>query len=507
MQRPRRQVYYPTVIYLLLYVIIILGGQTAAQNVTFKKRIDNGLNSYGLDVIETDSGYIMIGRGVPESLLNSINIKLFKTDFDGNVTSFREYGVLDEIWEPGFGNSAISTYDGNYALAGVRALATGFQGLLMKFNINLDTLWTKSFSSSGDLSLYQCRQTPDSGFVLVGADNGNDPLSNIILIKTDSLGNEFWRKEYGGAYRDIGWTVELTTDKGFIIGGDSYQDGTLDSRSGIIIKVDSLGNVEWEKLIGSGLDDGAFNINTSSGNGYIAWGNLDTLNRQVPPAFVSRIDVDGNLIWRSLFLLHDIAFLSQCTELSNGNILGVGNVRFDTLPGPFAWLSLHNNSGNKLWEKYYYWNIDTLLGMRITDFIETADGGILVTGAAQRLESDGSIREQFLLMKLDSNGCLINDCGLFTGIEEYVPQDKLTLNVYPNPANTYLNISYTLNTAFAVKPKAVIYNLQGQVMQEFYLETNTGQERISVSGYPSGMYIYQVVSGGQVLGSGKLLIE
>ncbi len=508
MQKPRLEFRYTAMKVLWVFVLAISCGHAFGQNVTFKKRFDNGLDNYGLGVLETDSGYIMYGRGLSATQRqNGVSIKFFKTDLQGNITAFKEFGSQDANWQAGFGNSGVATYDGNYMLAGTRVFSAGHQGILIKFDSNLDTLWTRSFPSSRDISLYQCRETADKGFILVGADNAIDPFSNITLIRTDSLGNELWHREYGGPYRDIGWTVELTPDGGFIIGGDSYQDGALDSRGGIIIKVDSAGNVEWEKLIGSGLDDGVFNVNTYSDSGYIAWGNLDTLNRQVPMAYVSKLDSEGNLVWKSLFFEHEIAFVAQCTELANGNILAVGNVRLDTLPGPFAWLALHDNGGNKLWEKYYYWNVDTLLGMRINDFIETSDGGILVTGAAQRLESDGSIREQFLLMKLDSNGCLINDCGLFTGIEEYFPPNETTVSVYPNPASNYLTISYTSNHNLAVKPKAIIYNLQGQVLQEVVLQSNSGQEQISVAGYASGMYLYQVVSGGQVLGSGKVVVE
>jgi len=207
-QKPRWEVYNTAIrLTIAIVVVLLVSSATSAQTVTFKHRIDNGLDNFGLGVIETDSGYIMYGSGWPASQQNGVSIKFFKTDLLGNITGFREYGSPDANWSPGYGNSAIPTYDGNYALAGTRVFATGHRGLLMKFDQNLDTLWTKSFPSSRELSLYQCRETSDRGFVLVGANSGNDPFSNILLIKTDSLGNELWRREYGGIYRDIGKTA------------------------------------------------------------------------------------------------------------------------------------------------------------------------------------------------------------------------------------------------------------------------------------------------------------
>ncbi len=485
----------------LTYMIGIVSSLDAlSQTVTFNHRIDDGLNNFGLGVIETDSGYIMYGRGWSASLQNGVSIKFFKTDFYGNITDFKEYGAISENWNPGFGNSGTLTYDGNYALAGVRATSTGQRGLLIKFDNNLDTIWFKSFPSADGLAFYQCRETVDSGFVIIGAGSDNDPDNNILLVKTDSLGNELWRQEYGGSYRDIGWTVELTPDGGFIIGGDSYQDGTLDSRSGIIIKVDSAGNVEWDKLIGSGLDDGVFNVNTTMDDGYVVWGNLDTLNPQVPIAYVAKLDLNGNIIWKDLFLSYDIAFLSHCEQLKNGNILSAGEVRLDTLPGTFAWLVLHNAAGNKLWEKYYYWDVDTLLGMRFTDFIETSDGGILLTGATDRLESDGAIREQFLLMKLDSNGCLSNNCGFFTGIKEYIPQGNVNAHLYPNPTTGNLTIELPSE---ATGYTFTLYNILGQLLYESPLAQVTTVLSIN---QPPGLYLYQITGNGAVQ-NGKLLVE
>lgn len=109
---------------------------------------------------------------------------------------------------------------------------------------------------------------------------------------------------------------------------------------------------------------------------------------------------------------------------------------------------------------------------------------------------------------MDSNGCLIDDCGLFyTGVKEAEQQHQVEVPVYPNPATNQFTLTYTSKYNLPIKPQAIVYNLQGQVMQEVSLNGNSWQEQISVASYPSGMYIYQVVSGTQVLVSGKILVE
>ena len=64
----------------------------------------------------------------------------------------------------------------------------------------IDTVWTKSFDSgSGDIG-YSVEQTTDGGFVVAGYTNWEVTVgSDIWLIKMDSLGNEEWNQTFVGS--------------------------------------------------------------------------------------------------------------------------------------------------------------------------------------------------------------------------------------------------------------------------------------------------------------------
>jgi hypothetical protein len=500
MQKPRWQVYNPSVILLFLLVLTILGSQTAAQNVTFKKRIDNGTANRGTGILESDSSYIGIGWGYPHQVQTRY-VKLYKTNFSGNIISFKEYGSNNAFWETGE-SSVVKTFDGNYVLGGTRSDINGNDGLIIKFDKNLDTLWVRIILSSNHIFFYQTRETTDKGLVFVGSSDELDPNANFILVKTDSLGNEEWRKEYGGVFRDIGRTIDLTPDGGFIIAGDKYKDNTLDSRIGYLIKTDSLGNIEWDREFGSGFDDGVFRASTTTDGGYIVWGALDTIDHLLPAIpFLAKLDKNGTEEWRKVFIKtsRKSSFLFQAKELANGNFLAAGEIRNDVLPYAIGWLVMESPTGSTLWERFYYWNIDSVMPISFNDFIETSDGGILLTGYAGYWDEFGAGGTQFLLMKLDSNGCLVNDCGLFTGIEEYVPQQTLQAKLYPNPTTGTLTIELPGGQGGSM----ALYNLLGQSV---YQTTLAGGQTTLTLNLPPGLYLYRIGSGNQAT-NGKLLVE
>ena len=65
--------------------------------------------------------------------------------------------------------------------------------LIMSFNQDLDTLWTKSITidSTKQVYLKDIEPTPDGGYVLAGYNYTNTPQYGWVL-KIDSLGNTCW---------------------------------------------------------------------------------------------------------------------------------------------------------------------------------------------------------------------------------------------------------------------------------------------------------------------------
>ncbi|MCY7410414.1 MAG: T9SS type A sorting domain-containing protein, partial [Chitinophagales bacterium] len=139
-------------------------------------------------------------------------------------------------------------------------------------------------------------QTPDGGYLIGGnTDAGisgdktqtSKGLTDYWIIKTDSLGNKEWDKDFGGEDQDYFSWLEVTADGDFIIGGSSYSDISGDKTQETwgyilnsytndadfwILKLDAAGNKLWDKDFGGDSGDYLSRFSVTDDNGYLLSG-------------------------------------------------------------------------------------------------------------------------------------------------------------------------------------------------------------------------------------------
>ena len=101
----------------------------------------------------------------------------------------------------------------------------------------VEIAWEKKYSRAGNEFVHSFDQTSDGGFIILGQNFSN----NIILIKTDSLGNEEWSKVYDNRSGARGNTVKETSDSGFVV------FGTTSEKTSWLIKTNNSGDTLWTK--------------------------------------------------------------------------------------------------------------------------------------------------------------------------------------------------------------------------------------------------------------------
>ena len=142
----------------------------------------------------------------------------------------------------------------------------------------------------------QISPTSDGGFIVIGrssSSNGdvstNMGQSDFWLVKLDSNGNLQWQKTFGTVDSDLGKSVQQTSDGGYIVGGYIIKNGIY---TGWILKLNNLGVVVWDKKIDNSL---ILNIQQVGGNSYLLSGSID-----FKPALI-KLDNSGNMVWEKQF--------------------------------------------------------------------------------------------------------------------------------------------------------------------------------------------------------------
>jgi hypothetical protein len=153
----------------------------------------------------------------------------------------RTFGGPDLDW----GIFVQQTRDGGYIIVGVTSsYAEDDNVWLIKTDEYGNLEWDKIFFSPGDNWGYSVDQTTDGGYIITGEREVR--AGDAWLIKTDEYGNLEWEKTFGYENEDFGFSVQQTRDGGYVIGGQS----SLKGYNAWLIKTDEYGNLEWEKTFG-----------------------------------------------------------------------------------------------------------------------------------------------------------------------------------------------------------------------------------------------------------------
>ncbi|MFZ8835347.1 MAG: hypothetical protein ACO2O5_14320, partial [Candidatus Caldipriscus sp.] len=110
--------------------------------------------------------------------------------------------------------------------------------------------FAKTYGGAYNNEATSVQQTSDGGYIVAGGTNSFGAGSyDIFLIKTDANGNIIWAKTYGGTDNDWAYSVQQTSDGGYIVAGSTYSFGA-GSYDIFLIKTDANGNIIWAKTYG-----------------------------------------------------------------------------------------------------------------------------------------------------------------------------------------------------------------------------------------------------------------
>jgi hypothetical protein len=238
----------------------------------------------------SDGGYIV--AGVTWSFgVDSGDIFFIKTDANGNIIWAKTYGGTNYD----LAYSVQQTSDGGYIVAGITASfgAGGYDIFLVKTDANGNLQWAKTYGGTSWDRAFSVQQTSDGGYIVAGwTDSFSAGLGDIFLIRTDASGNISWAKTYGGGSFDRAYSVQQTSDGGYIAAGFTRSFGAGDDNI-FLIRTDASGNISWAKTYGGTYYDYAYSVQQTSDGGYILAG--ETVSFGAGGAFLVKTDANGNI--------------------------------------------------------------------------------------------------------------------------------------------------------------------------------------------------------------------
>jgi len=300
-----------------------------------------------------------------------------------------------------FGRSIQQTSDGGYVITG----STGSYGagnadvFVVKLDSSGNLSWAKTIGGADYDYGYSIQQTSDGGYVIAGYTGNYDAGDyDVFVVKLDSSGNLSWAKTIGGADYDYGYSIQQTSDGGYVVTGEtkSYAAGGSDV---FVVKLDSSGNLSWAKTIGGASDDYGYSIQQTSDGGYVITGSTDSYGAGDFDVFVVKLDSSGNLSWAKTIGGASYGYGNSIQQTSDGGYVIAGHTGSYGAGNADVFAVKLDSSGNLSWAK--------TIGGTNSDYgrsiQQASDGGYVITGSTY---SYGAGNSDVFVVKLDSSGNL-----------------------------------------------------------------------------------------------------
>ena len=489
------------------------------------------------DMVSTPGGYLI--AGVTNS--NDGTVSYNHGESDGWVVKINKSG--DYLWEKTFGGSRQDAFrrifkctDNSYYILGGSDSDDGDISYdpypnngdlwIVKIDSSGNILWNKILGGNGDEYFYSGKVAEDGGVIALAktaSDSGDVSvyfgLFDFWIVKLSPEGDIEWDYTLGSDWQDEVGDILLTDDGGYLVSGASFMTGggnvNCESHGwadAIVVKLDSLKNIEWQQCYG-GSDGEKFTVSLPTTDGYLFAGMTFSSDGQITEyhgdgdIWVVKTDSLGNLLWQKSYGGSNYEFPNRLFETNSGFAI-IGSTASND----------GNVSGNHGYDEYQ----DDVWILNI-DYNGEIISQQCIGGKGNEALFRGAVRNNdhaYVIATNSSNGpsfdvqCEINvntyyDWWVFEAKDTSVGispnySNAIKLQVYPNPADDFVRFDYAFSESSETATLRIM-NLHGIELKKIPLATQ-GIEIWSCSDVVPGMYFYQISQEGQPLSQGKIII-
>ena len=378
-----------------LFVLLLVSFANAQQRWT--KTYGGASYDVGNSARQTsDGGYIIVGgtssygHGFPD-----LDMWLIKTNASGDTLWTRTYGGTHND----FGAAVRQTSDRGYIIAGYTLSfgAGSYDVWLIKTDSSGETLWTRTFGGAVDEEGCDVQQTLDGGFIVAGYTTSFGAGGcDVYLVKTNASGDTLWTRTYGGTGADVGNSVEQTADSGYIVAGytNSFGAGGNDV---YLIKTNAAGDTTWTRTGGTSADDLGYSVRQTSDRGYIIAGNTSSSVADSDDVYLIKTNASGDTLWTRTYGGTGTDWGYSVGLTSNGGYVIAGLTSSFGSGNADVYAIKMSASGDTLWTRTFG-GTGRDVGLSVQ---ETSDGGCVIAGFTSSFGAGGF---DVYLIKTDANG-------------------------------------------------------------------------------------------------------
>jgi hypothetical protein len=260
--------------------------------------------------------------------------------------------------------------------------------------------WVRNIGGEANDFSYEVQCTSDGGYIIVGYTfSYGVGLNDVYLIKTDEKGNTLWTKTFGGPYWDVGYSLQQTSDGGYIIAGFRGTEGVgrYSKSDAYLIKTDSSGDAEWEKTFGGDGYDCGYSVIQTSGGDYVIAGYTGASGTDSKDVYIVKTNHEGDTIWTRTFGAGEWDEAYAVRQTAGGDYIVVGYTQSSGAGSRDVYLIKINSEGDTLWTRTFGGD-DWEEGRSL---LQTRDKGYIITGSTV---SYGAGEWDVYLIKTDSLG-------------------------------------------------------------------------------------------------------
>ena len=410
-----------------------------------------------------DGGYIVTGETNSFGPGAYSYVWLLKLDISGNILWQKTFGTSLSLRPGGGGGqgeggdvgySVQQTSDGGYIVAGeTSSFGVGWDAWLLRLDANGNIIWQKTYGGTEYDSVYSIQVTADGGYIAVGRTLSFVHGYLSWIFKLDANGDVVWQKAFGGHGVNSAASVQQTSDGGYIMAGTTGEAGAGDT-DGWLVKLDTSGNVMWEKTYGVSVSDATNSVKPTADGGYIVAGFTNGFSLPAKSdAWLLKLDGGGSISWQKAYTGtgSQNAFAVEPTGDGGYVLAGTTNPTGSNID---ALVVKVDASGNIIWQRAFGGaDVDYAYDVK-----PTTDGGYIVAGYTRSFGAGGS---DAWLLKLDANGAITGCSSMkasnVTAINASAAAGNVALDVLANFSSTTANSTVSPIDSTAVPQQQCYY--------------------------------------------------